>query len=103
MSIANARPGHTSTEVIRFVEQGLGVHLFQRQKQVLTALFDPQVSHQVLDTLLGPEPMLRFAICVTCGRDVHIKKDGTIRKHPNENYASETRVRCDGSGTRLWR
>lgn len=103
MSIANARPTLTSEEVIRFVEQDLGVHLFQRQKHVLRALFDPQVSHQVLDALVGPEPMLRFGVCVRCGRNVHIKKDGTIRKHPNENYASETRVRCDGSGTRLWR
>jgi hypothetical protein len=101
VTIANAKPSRMSGLVIRFAERQLGTSLTPRQKQILTALFDPEVGPQVEDALLGAEPgtSVKFAICRRCGETRQVRKDGTLRLHGAEPESGDY---CPGSNTTEW-
>lgn len=102
MTISNARPTMISQSILAHVERE-GVHLTWRQKQIITALFDPRVGPDLVDHLVGPEPWIKYAICSVCGRDVQITRAGTIRKHKGPtNVVGDFARKCDGSGTTRW-
>jgi hypothetical protein len=101
VTIANAKPSRMSGLVIRFAERQLGATLTPRQRQILTALFDPEVGPQVEDALLGAEPgtSVKFATCRRCRTTRQVKKDGLLRRHTS--WPSKD-ILCPGSNTRDW-
>jgi len=102
VTIANARPTMISQSILDHLERD-GVFVSWRQKQIITALFDPKVGPDLVDHLVGPQPWIKYAICDVCGKDVHITRAGTVRKHKGPtNVVGDFPRKCDGSGTTCW-